>query len=79
MQGTILKTHVGIVMNCDRYEDFWITWYDGIRIGRGIYTGVGEFLYYDGEVKHPISAASLSTGFGADGQWRWPVQRGMYY
>jgi hypothetical protein len=78
-QGSVLDEHEEEMTECNKYHSFWVSWYDGIQVGRGIYPGQNEFLKHEGDPKYHIHSVSLTTGFGSDGHWAWPLQSGNYF
>ena len=64
-------------MDCDKFEDFWVSWSNGVRVGRGIYVGTNEFLTYETKL-YDVQTISLSTYDEVEGYWKWPTQYGRY-
>ena len=60
------------VLSCAIFRAFWVTWQDGyIQVGRGTVTGANVFMEWeDTEYSVTVEAVSLSTGWGASGEWQ---------
>lgn len=69
--------HVDPPLSCTAMKSFWISWFDDtLKVGFGSDVGYNDFMSHQGEPWYTIHAASISTGFGIDGQWRWPLNHG---
>lgn len=65
------------LMDCEKPQNFWVSWADGVRVGRGVDVGQSELMsYLDSEVSFDISAVGLSTGWNATGKWSWVFEEG---
>ena len=60
-----------IVLNCNVFTTVWMTWKANVLIiGVGANVGSGELMRYSDAGMPAINVMSVSTGFGAAGQWR---------
>ena len=78
-QGQIVnQTITPSILTCDESRPFWISWdYKGVYAGKGNIPPNDMIMSYNntGGI-HTINAISLSTGWGATGDWQIPVAQG---
>lgn len=71
--------HKEAPLSCNTMKSFWMSWFDDrIRVGKGSDVGYNEFMLHQGHPWYAIHAASISTGFGVDGKWMWPLRHGKF-
>ena len=60
------------ILSCAEFRSLWISWQDShIQVGRGDVVGANIFMEWeDTEYSVTVEAVSLSTGWGASGEWQ---------
>ena len=79
-RGTVLaEKETPKVMKCDRFQDFWVAWFNNnFRIGQGDIIGRKTLFYLPLRGSYPFNAIGMSTGWGDDGIWRIEEDNGTY-
>ena len=65
-------------LDCNCFKRFWIRWDGGvIRVGSGKKVNMaGEFMSYDTGSSPTINYLAISTGWGANGVWKFKNGKG---
>ena len=59
------------IMNCGEPRAFWVGWVNGvIKVGRGYRYNRLTVLKFKDQNPFPVESMSISTGWGAYGEWK---------
>ena len=60
------------ILSANEYRTFWIRWANNnLEVGEGSNIGVSKFMSWDDiSDPHSVTGLSLSTGWGATGDWQ---------
>ncbi|ELU12991.1 hypothetical protein CAPTEDRAFT_114616, partial [Capitella teleta] len=59
------------ILDCAEVRQFWVQWDDGlITVGDGFDVGFSPLLSWQDDDAHDVNYVTLSTGWGAEGEWR---------
>ena len=68
------------ILNCNEMRFFWLSWDSGqLEVGKGMVYPEGRFIGWLDSLPHPVTTISLSTGFGASANWRFPITPGRLF
>ena len=59
------------IVDCDEVRQFWVRWDNGaITMGDGFEVGYSAVMSWEDPDPHEVNYVTLSTGWGAVGEWR---------
>ena len=61
-------------VSCTDARPFWISWANhDIRVGTGNDVGESQFMSWNDTDPHAVNFVAVATGFGASGNWSFPI------